>query len=206
MLYNWFIFVTYICYKWFMMNVLKEHKKIKVRLLRNNSGQFIDRGVPKNPRVINKDNFELLLDSLRESDLTQIRPLDVLQHGDDYVVLSGNQRLRAAKTLKLKEIPCNVLRDDLEPKIYRQIVMQANTNYGEWNHEDLANEWSEDELEMWGYDLPEIDEDELKAEEDLSDKLSDKLAVEIECKTEHELQVIFNEMEERGFKCKILTL
>jgi hypothetical protein len=143
------------------MDVLKEHRKIKVSLLKNNNGQFIDKGIPKNPRIINKDNFQLLLDSLKESDLTQIRPLDVLQHGDDFVVLSGNQRLRALKKLKLKEINCNVLKDDLEPKIYRQIVMQANTNYGEWNHEDLANEWSEDELEMWGYDLPEMDHEDL---------------------------------------------
>jgi ParB family chromosome partitioning protein len=149
------------------MEVLKEHRKIKVSLLKNNNGQFIDIGIPKNPRVINKDNFELLVDSLKESDLTQIRPLDVLQHGDDYVVLSGNQRLRAAKALKIKEIPCNVLKDDLEPKIYRQIVMQANTNYGEWNHEDLANEWSEDELEMWGYDVPEMDEEELAPVDDV---------------------------------------
>jgi ParB-like chromosome segregation protein Spo0J len=143
------------------MDVLKEHKKIKVGLLKNNDGQFIDKGIPKNPRVINKDNFQLLLDSLKESDLTQIRPLDVLKHGDDFVVLSGNQRLRALKKLKIKEVPCNILRDDLEPKIYRQIVMQANTNYGEWNHDDLANEWTEEELSMWGYDLPEIDDEEL---------------------------------------------
>ncbi len=118
-------------------------------------------GIPKNPRIINTDRFQLLLDSLKESDLTQIRPLDVLKHGDDYVVLSGNQRLRALKKLKIKEVPCNVLRGDLQNKTYRQIVLQANTNYGEWNHSDLANEWSEEELEMWGYDVPEMDEEDL---------------------------------------------
>lgn len=151
------------------MDILKEHRKIKVSCLKNNNGQFIDMGIPKNPRIINKDKFELLLDSLKQSDLTQIRPLDVLRHGDEYVVLSGNQRLRALKKLKIKEVPCNVLRGDLQNKTYRQIVLQANTNYGEWNHSDLANEWSEEELEMWGYDVPEMDEEDLAPVETLGD-------------------------------------
>jgi len=152
------------------MDVLKEHRKIKVGLLKNNSGQFIDKGIPKNPRTIDKDKFELLLDSLKESGLTQIRPLDVLKHGDDFVVLSGNQRLRALKELKIKEVDCNVLKSDLDPKIYRQIVLQANTNYGDWRDDDLANEWSEEELAMWGYELPEMDEEELSPVETEEEK------------------------------------
>ena len=143
------------------MDVLKEHKKIKLSFLKNNTGQFTHMGIPKNPRVINRNKFELLLDSLRDSDLTQIRPLDVLQYEGKFVVLSGNQRLRALKKLKINDVPCNILKNDLDPKIYRQIVLQANTNYGEWSDDDLANEWSEHELEMWGYELPEMGEEEL---------------------------------------------
>jgi ParB-like chromosome segregation protein Spo0J len=153
------------------MDVLIEKKKIKLSLLKNNNGQFIDMGIPKNPRIINKDKFELLVESLRHSDLTQIRPLDVLKHENKFVVLSGNQRLRALKELKIKEVDCNVLKNALDPKIYRQIVLQANTNYGGWDHDDLANQWSEDELAMWGYaDLPEMDEDELSPVEDEEEK------------------------------------
>jgi hypothetical protein len=182
-----------------VMDVLKEHRKIKASLLKNNNGQFIDKGIPKNPRVINKDKFELLINSLRDSDLTQIRPLDVLKHGDDFVVLSGNQRLRAAKTLKLKEIPCNVLRDDLEPKIYRQIVMQANTNYGEWNHDDLANEWTEEELEMWGYDLPEMDDEEL-APVEVEEEKPFYLKVEGDQKT---LMTLVDELNSKGLSVTV---
>jgi hypothetical protein len=138
-----------------MKNVLQSQKVIKITKLRANKGQLVDRGIPKNPRKITKDKYNLLIQSLSKSNLTQIRPLDVIEHDGKYIVLSGNQRLRALKELKIKEVPCNVLRDDLEPETYRQIVLQANTNYGEHDDDLLANEWDAGELHEWGYNLPE---------------------------------------------------
>ena len=138
-----------------MIDVLKEQKQIKTTELRANKGQLVDRGIPTNPRKITKEKYNLLLQSLDKSNLTQIRPLDVIEHEGKYIVLSGNQRLRALKELKIKEVPCNILRDDLEPETYRQIVLQANTNYGEHDDDLLANEWDAVELHEWGYDLPD---------------------------------------------------
>ena len=138
-----------------MIDVLLEQKQIKTTDLRANKGQLVDRGIPTNPRKITKEKYNLLLQSLDKSNLTQIRPLDVIEHEGNFVVLSGNQRLRALKELKCKEVPCNILRDDLEPETYRQIVLQANTNYGEHDDDLLANEWDAGELHEWGYNLPE---------------------------------------------------
>lgn len=138
-----------------MVDVLHIHKVLPVSNIRANRGQLVDRGIPTNPRKITKDKYNLLLQSLEKSNLTQIRPLDVIEHEGKYIVLSGNQRLRALKELKIKEVPCNILRDDLEPETYRQIVLQANTNYGEHDDDLLANEWDAGELHEWGYDLPE---------------------------------------------------
>lgn len=138
-----------------MIDVLKEQRQIKTTDLRANKGQLVDRGIPTNPRKITKEKYNLLLQSLDKSNLTQIRPLDVIEHEGKFIVLSGNQRLRALKELKVKEVPCNVLRDDLEPETYRQIVLQANTTYGEHDDDLLANEWDAVELHEWGYDLPE---------------------------------------------------
>lgn len=187
-----------------MKNILIENKLLLIKDLRANKGQLVDRGIPTNPRKITKDKYNLLLQSLDKSNLTQIRPLDVVEHEGKFIVLSGNQRLRALKELKVKEVPCNILRDDLEPETYRQIVLQANTNYGEHDDDLLANEWDAVELHEWGYDLPDWGTE--KIEEDKSDDLLDKLVLEIECKTENQLQSIYNEMEDRGLKCKILTL
>lgn len=138
-----------------MKNILKENKLLLIKDLRANKGQLVERGIPTNPRKITKEKYNLLLQSLDKSNLTQIRPLDVIEHEGKYIVLSGNQRLRALKELKVKEVPCNVLRDDLEPETYRQIVLQANTNYGEHDDDLLANEWDACELHEWGYDLPD---------------------------------------------------
>jgi len=187
-----------------MKDVLKKQRLIKTTDLRANKGQLVERGIPTNPRKIVKEKYNLLLQSLDKSNLTQIRPLDVIEHMGKYIVLSGNQRLRALKDLKCKEVPCNILRDDLEPETYRQIVLQANTTYGEHDDDLLANEWDAVELHEWGYDLPDWEAE--KIEEDKSEDLTDKLILEIECKTEKELQFLYNEMEERGHKCKILTL
>jgi hypothetical protein len=138
-----------------MKNILIENKLLLIKDLRANKGQLVDRGIPTNPRKITKEKYNLLLQSLDKSNLTQIRPLDVIEHAGKFIVLSGNQRLRALKELKCKEVACNVLRDDLSPETYRQIVLQANTNYGEHDDDLLANEWDAVELHEWGYDLPE---------------------------------------------------
>jgi hypothetical protein len=138
-----------------MKNILIENKLLLIKDLRANKGQLVDRGIPTNPRKITKEKYNLLLQSLDKSNLTQIRPLDVIEHEDTFIVLSGNQRLRALKELKIKKVPCNIIRDDLEPETYRQIVLQANTNYGEHDDDLLANEWDAVELHEWGYDLPD---------------------------------------------------
>lgn len=138
-----------------MKNILIENKLLLIKDLRANKGQLVERGIPTNPRKITKEKYNLLLQSLYKSNLTQIRPLDVIEHEGKFIVLSGNQRLRALKELKIKEVPCNIIRDDLEPETYRQIVLQANTTYGEHDDDLLANEWDAVELHEWGYDLPD---------------------------------------------------
>lgn len=147
-----------------MKNILIENKLLLIKDLRANKGQLVERGIPTNPRKITKEKFNLLLQSLDKSNLTQIRPLDVIELEGKFIVLSGNQRLRALKELKIKEVPCNVLRDDLEPETYRQIVLQANTNYGEHDDDLLANEWDAVELHEWGYDLPDWETEKIEEE------------------------------------------
>lgn len=148
-----------------MRNILIENKILLIKDLRANKGQLVERGIPKNPRRITKEKYNLLLQSLDKSNLTQIRPLDVIEHEGKFIVLSGNQRLRALKELKkIKEVPCNILRDDLEPETYRQIVLQANTNYGEHDDDLLANEWDAVELHEWGYDLPDWENEKIEEE------------------------------------------
>lgn len=52
--------------------------------------------------------------------------------------------------------------------------------------------------------IPEIQEQD--TDKDMSDLLNDKLILEIHCNTELELQNLYNDMNKKGYKCKILTL
>jgi DNA modification methylase len=48
-----------------------------------------------------------------------------------------------------------------------EFVIKDNVGFGEWDWENLANEWDAEELTRWGLDIPGFDVDlELEAEED----------------------------------------
>ena len=87
----------------------------------------------------------------------------------------------------------------------REFVIKDNVGFGEWNFDVLANEWDDVELAEWGMNLPQPDETE-EGKKDLSDKVVEKYAVEIDCSNEGEQEEIYNELVERGYICRVLTL
>lgn len=123
---------------------------------------------PRNPRVIRDEKFEKLKKSLQEfPDMLEKRPLVVYTDKDGkYVVLGGNMRLKAAKAIGLAEMPI-IIADDWTEEQKAEFLIKDNVGFGEWNHEDLANEWDELKLEEWGLDLPvNVDVETLEAEDD----------------------------------------
>lgn len=124
----------------------------------NNEGQLD--GVPKNPRQITEAEYRKLVQSLRKDNLTGIEPLKVYKQGEQYVVLGGNQRLRALRELKRTEVPCIIIPASTPADVLRKVVINDNSNYGEWDMDDLANEWDEQELSAWSVDLPKWEEKE----------------------------------------------
>ena len=87
----------------------------------------------------------------------------------------------------------------------REFVIKDNVGFGEWNFDVLANEWDDVELVEWGMNLPQPDDTE-EGKKDLSDKVVEKYAVEIDCSNEGEQEEIYNELVERGYVCRVLTL
>tara|TARA_R100001015_G_C4633406_1_gene198308 strand:+ start:1629 stop:2228 length:600 start_codon:yes stop_codon:yes gene_type:complete len=111
---------------------------------------------PNNPRLIKDDKFKKLVRSIKEfPEMLQIRPIVV---DKDNIVLGGNMRLRACKEAGLKEVYI-VKADQLTEKQQREFIIKDNVGFGEWDWDDLANEWDVDELEDWGLDLPVYIED-----------------------------------------------
>ena len=118
---------------------------------------------PDNPRIIKDDAFHKLVRSIKEfPEMLDIRPIVV---NSEMIVLGGNMRLRACKEAGLKEVPI-IKADKLTPDQQREFIIKDNVSGGEWDWEILANEWDEQQLNDWGLDVPEINSEEIEAEED----------------------------------------
>ena len=150
--------------------------KLPINKLVNNTGQ-ID-GIPKNPRHIKADDYQKLIKSLQEDpDYLNHEKPHVIKHGDKYVVLNGNQRLRALRELDYKEVPVEVYDESLKatPKVLRARIIKSNHGYGQDDWDILGNEWSDEPLTDWGVDLPEDWlEQEPEIEEDEAPEVSDE--------------------------------
>jgi site-specific DNA-methyltransferase (adenine-specific) len=77
-------------------------------------------------------------------------------------------RLKALKELNYKDIPDNwiVMADDWIEEKRREFVIKDNVGFGEWDWDDLANNWDAEQLTDWGLDIPDFAVKELEAEED----------------------------------------
>ena len=118
---------------------------------------------PNNPRIIKDDKFAKLVKSINEfPQMLNLRPIVV---NDNMVVLGGNMRLKACKEAGLKEIPI-IKASELTEQQQKEFIVKDNVGYGEWDWNDLANNWDEQELIDWGLDIPGFDAIEVEAEED----------------------------------------
>lgn len=127
---------------------------------------------PKNPRVIRDGKFQKLVKSIQEfPDMLNKRPLIVFTDVDGkYCVLGGNMRLKALNELKFKEIPV-ILADEWTEEQKAEFLIKDNVGFGEWDWDQLANEWDAEKLDEWGLDLIgfDLNSDELGTEFTLPD-------------------------------------
>ena len=109
---------------------------------------------PNNPRVIKDEKFAKLVKSITEfPKMMALRPIVI---NNDNVVLGGNMRLKALKTIGYKDIPDEWVKraDDLTEEESRRFIIADNVGFGEHDWEMLANEWDVEELGEWGLDIP----------------------------------------------------
>ena len=109
--------------------------------------------LPNNPRTITKEDFDRLKDSIIDNpEYFEGRPLILSNRTGELVVLAGNQRLRAAKAVGLKEVPTIVLPNLTEEK-EKEIIIRDNVSNGRWDMELLANDFDLQDLADWGVDV-----------------------------------------------------
>lgn len=134
---------------------------ISTSLLDYNKGQL--EGLPKNPRFFRDNRFDAMVKSIQDSpEMLELRELIVYPHGERYVVVCGNLRLRACKELGLTEVPCKVLPLDTPAKKLREYASKDNVSFGENDKDIMRNEWNVSELQDWGVEF----QDEKKKDTD----------------------------------------
>jgi len=117
-------------------------EKVKIGSIKTN---------PNNPRVIKDDKFKKLVQSVKDfPQMLDIRPIVV---NDEMIVLGGNMRLKACIEAGLKEVSI-IKASDLTPEQQNEFIIKDNVGFGEWNWDDLANDWDEELLVEWGLDVP----------------------------------------------------
>ena len=109
---------------------------------------------PRNPRRISGPQLDKLKESIgRDPEFMRLRPIVVDEAG---MVLGGNQRLKAIKSLGMKEVPDDwvVQAKDLTPEQRERFVLVDNSipgMSGVWDLEILSTDWELPELEELGF-------------------------------------------------------
>jgi ParB-like chromosome segregation protein Spo0J len=136
---------------------------------------------PNNPRLIKDEKFAKLVQSIKDlPQMLQIRPIVV---NSDMVVLGGNMRLKACKEAGLKEVPI-IIADNLTEDQQREFLIKDNVSGGEWDWTIIQSEWDAEELDKWGLDIPNFENQE--DINDLSDKIKNDFRIEIILKSEED--------------------
>lgn len=165
-----------------------QSRMLKVADLRPNEGQIPN--VPANPRYISEREYDELKASIEADNLTGVLQMKVYQYEGTWVVLDGNMRLKALQDLGIDEVQCLLVPDDTDAKTLRKIVVSANSTFGQWDMDMLANEWDADEVQAWGVLIPSLIEelpDELAGADLTPDEL---LEIEGDNATEMERVII----------------
>jgi len=116
-------------------------ERVPINSIRNN---------PINPRLVNTAKFEKLKQSIQDfPQMLELRPIVINEHG---VILGGNMRYKALVELGYTEVPV-IVAEHITKEQEAQFIIKDNIGFGDWDWDILANEWDSVELEDWGLDV-----------------------------------------------------
>ncbi len=154
---------------------------------------------PNNPRLIKDDKFKKLVQSIKDfPQMLELRPIVI---DENNIVLGGNMRLKACQELGLKDVP-TIFAKDLTEDQKKEFIIKDNVGFGEWNWDDLANDWDEELLVEWGLDLPVIPEYEEIIPSGYEN--NEKWFLNIEFENEKHCQEWYEKLTNEGLICKIV--
>ena len=122
-----------------------------------------------NPRQLSQRQYQNLRNSIQRFGLV------------DPILIGGHQRVKIARVLEIKKVPCVELNLTLEQE--RELNIRLNQNTGEWDFDILADNFDLDELIDFGFEEKDLKLDLFEEEkEGLTDDDSIPEDVESVCK------------------------
>lgn len=116
-----------------------------------------------NPRICRDAKFKLLVKSIREfPEMLNLRPIVI---DENNIILGGNQRYRACIEAGLTDVPV-IHANNLTEEQKKQFIVRDNVSTGDWDFDLLANEWSIQDLDNWGLDIPAFANNDIEEPKD----------------------------------------
>ena len=101
-----------------------------------------------NPRQLSKEQFNTLKDSLVEFGF--VDPVIINSNPKrKNIIIGGHQRVKVAKEIGIKEVPCFKINLSLEKE--KELNVRLNKNTGDWDWDLLANNFDVENLLEWGF-------------------------------------------------------
>jgi hypothetical protein len=157
-----------------------------------------------NPRILKDEQFEILCKSIIDNpEYFYARPLILSDRTGKLIIIAGNQRYKAAKELKLKEVPTFLMKGLTEEK-EREIIVRDNHSNGEWDF-DMLRSWDQEELIEWGLVIPDLKDPGEEVEEKIKEPEVGVFFLNIRCDSEQHCQQWYEKLIEEGLEVKIVT-
>lgn len=170
----------------------------------------IDKLIPyaRNPRK-NDEQVDRMVSAIKEFGFR----IPIVARSDGSVV-DGHLRLKAARKIGMTDVPV-ALADELTPSQVKAFRLLANqsANWAEWDTELLKLELEELKADGYDMELTGFDEGELLGVDTETSKVDQKemsyeemLTIVVSCESEQQQEQLFQELSERGYKCRVQSL
>lgn len=126
---------------------------MNISKIQPNKGQI--EGLPANPRIIKDERYQRLKQSIQEDpEMLELRELLVYPLNNEYIIIGGNMRYEALKELGIEEVPVKIIPKETSVEKLKAITIKDNIAYGQWDFDLIGNEWNIEELNEWGFEMP----------------------------------------------------
>lgn len=106
-----------------------------------------------NPRILTDEQKDNIKNSLTKFGF--VNPIVVNDNPNrKNILIGGHQRLKVAQEMGYTEVP--VVYVNLNEEQERELNIRLNRNTGEWDLESLAEHFTKNELDNWGFDDEEL--------------------------------------------------